>query len=238
MTYRALDEAAIIATGERLSARILERFPESGLSKVAGELVDVAQESSRHIAEARKPHWPIRIATGVVIASMLSVVVGIALTAPAPTSRIELFPLLQIVESAINDVIFLGVAVFFLVSVETRLKRNKALHALHQLRSLAHVIDMHQLTKDPEQLLSPGRGTSSSPKRTLDRFELGRYLDYCTEMLALISKVAALYVQDIDDPQVLSAVNDIQGLTTGLSANIWQKIVLVDTLGEREDALH
>lgn len=235
MTYRALDEAAIIATGERLVARIRERFPESGLFKVASELVDVARESSRNIAEARKPHWPIRIATGVVIASMLSVVVGIALTAPAPTSRIELFPLLQIIESAINDVIFLGVAVFFLVSVETRLKRNKALHALHQLRSLAHVIDMHQLTKDPEQLLSPGRGTSSSPKRTLDRFELGRYLDYCTEMLALISKVAALYVQDIDDPQVLSAVNDIQGLTTGLSANIWQKIVLVDTLGERED---
>jgi hypothetical protein len=97
------------------------------------------------------------------------------------------------------------------------------------------VIDMHQLTKDPEQLLSPGRGTSSSPKRTLDRFELGRYLDYCTEMLALISKVAALYVQDIDDPQVLNAVNDIQGLTTGLSANIWQKIVLVDTLTSRED---
>ncbi|MFD0726852.1 hypothetical protein [Lysobacter brunescens] len=55
-------------------------------------------------------------------------------------------------------------------------------------------------------------------------------------MLALISKVAALYVQDIDDPQVLSAVNDIQSLTTGLSANIWQKIVLVDTLGEREHA--
>jgi hypothetical protein len=235
MTYRALDEAAIIATGERLAARIHERFPESGLSKVAGELVDVARESSRHIADARKPHWPIRIATGVVIASMLSVVIGIALTAPAPESRIELFPLLQIVESAINDVIFLGVAVFFLVSVETRLKRNKALHALHQLRSLAHVIDMHQLTKDPEQLLSPGRGTTSSPKRTLDRFELGRYLDYCTEMLALISKVAALYVQDIDDPQVLNAVNDIQGLTTGLSANIWQKIVLVDTLTSREN---
>jgi hypothetical protein len=235
MTYRALDEAAIIATGERLAARIHERFPESGLSKVAGELVDVARESSRHIADARKPHWPIRIATGVVIASMLSVVIGIALTAPAPESRIELFPLLQIVESAINDLIFLGVAVFFLISVETRLKRNKALHALHQLRSLAHVIDMHQLTKDPEQLLSPGRGTTSSPKRTLDRFELGRYLDYCTEMLALISKVAALYVQDIDDPQVLNAVNDIQGLTTGLSANIWQKIVLVDTLTSRED---
>ena len=35
-------------------------------------------------------------------------------------------------------------------------------------------------------------------------------------------------MQYLDDPQVLGAVNDIQGLTTGLSSNIWQKIVLID----------
>ncbi len=92
---------------------------------------------------------------------------------------------------------------------------------------------MHQLTKDPEQLLSPAMNTASSPQRSLNRFELARYLDYCTEMLAIISKLAALYVQDLDDPQVLSAVNDIQGLTTGLSSNIWQKIVLIDSLAGR-----
>jgi hypothetical protein len=75
--------------------------------------------------------------------------------------------------------------------------------------------------------------TASSPRRNLNRFELGRYLDYCTEMLAIISKLAALYVQDLDDPQVLDAVNDIQGLTTGLSSNIWQKIVLIDSIAAR-----
>jgi len=69
-----------------------------------------------------------------------------------PSSDLELFPLLQIAESAVNDLIFLGVAVFFLSSLEARVKRHEALRALHQLRSLAHVIDMHQLTKDPEQL--------------------------------------------------------------------------------------
>jgi len=37
-------------------------------------------------------------------------------------------------------------------------------------------------------------------------FELGRYLDYCSEMLSLTGKVAALYAQDLDDPVVVEAV--------------------------------
>ena len=96
---------------------------------------------------------------------------------------------------------------------------------------------MHQLTKDPEQLLSSAMNTASSPQRNLSRFELARYLDYCTEMLAIISKIAALYVQYLDDPQILGAVNDIQSLTTGLSSNIWQKIVLIDNVRARTSDL-
>lgn len=233
MTYRALDASAIIATCARLSGRIDERFQGSGLSRVGQELLAVARDTTEMIGHIRRPHWWIRIGVAIALLSMLAIAIGLFAFASAPSSRMELFALLQIVESAINDVIFLGIAVFFLTTLETRLKRRKALRALHQLRSLAHVIDMHQLTKDPEQLLSPEMATASSPQRNLSRFELSRYLDYCTEMLAIISKLAALYVQDIDDPQVMGAVNDIQGLTTGLSSNIWQKIVLIDSLAGR-----
>jgi hypothetical protein len=42
--------------------------------------------------------------------------------------------------------------------------------------------------------------------------------------------VAALYVQYLDDALVLNSVNSIQSLATGLSAKIWQKIVILDTL--------
>ncbi len=233
MTYRALDAGAIILTCARLNTRIDERFHGSGLSKVAQELLAVARDTTEMIEHIRRPHWWIRVGVALVLLAMLAIAVGLAAFANAPSSRMELFALLQIIESAINDVIFLGIAIFFLTTFETRLKRRNALRALHQLRSLAHVIDMHQLTKDPEQLLSPEMATASSPQRNLSRFELSRYLDYCTEMLAIISKLAALYVQDIDDSQVLGAVNDIQGLTTGLSANIWQKIVLIDSLTGR-----
>lgn len=237
MTYRALDADAIVATCARLSTRIHERFPESGLSKVGQEVLAVADDTIEGIQHIRRPNWPIRICVALALLSMVAVTVILAASASAPTSRLEWFALLPIIESAINDVIFLGIAVFFLTTLEARLKRRKALRALHQLRSLAHVIDMHQLTKDPEQLLSPTMTTASSPQRNLSRFELARYLDYCTEMLAIISKISALYVQYLDDPQVLGAVNDIQSLTTGLSSNIWQKIVLIDNVRSRNETL-
>ena len=69
----------------------------------------------------------------------------------------------------------------------------------------------------------------------MTRFGLARYLDYCSEMLSITNKVAALYVQYLDDAVVLSAVNNIQSLATGLSAKIWQKIVILDTLALHVD---
>ena len=50
-------------------------------------------------------------------------------------------------------------------------------------------------------------------------------------MLSLIGKVAALYVQGFPDPVALQAVDDIEGLTTSLSREIWQKIMIIEQSG-------
>ena len=86
---------------------------------------------------------------------------------------------------------------------------------------------MHQLTKDPVFLLTTGPSTPSSPERTMSKFELLRYLDYCSEMVSLVSKIATLYVQGFQDPVAVSAVDEIETLTSGLSRKIWQKIMLL-----------
>lgn len=59
-------------------------------------------------------------------------------------------------------------------------------------------------------------------------FELARYLDYCSEMLSIISKVAALYVQKFDDAVTLAAVNEVEQLTGSLSQKLWLKIDLLE----------
>ena len=123
--------------------------------------------------------------------------------------------------------LFVAAAIFFLLTAEARVKRRRALRAIHELRAIAHVIDMHQLTKDPEWVLDRGRESGVLPPRTMSRFELSRYLDYCSEALSLTGKLAALYIQEFDDPVALQAVNEVEDLTTGLSRKIWQKLMVL-----------
>lgn len=227
-TYRALDEAKIIGTLERLRNRIGERFPDSGLRRVADELIAVGGEVSHTVDYIRAPNWPTRILAGIAIVVMIGVLLVGLTTLQLPTTVRGLADVVQLFEAAINDIVFLGIAVYFLVSIERRLKRRRALNVIHQLRSLAHVVDMHQLTKDPERLLSPEPSTESSPERSMEPAKLGRYLDYCSELLSVVSKLAALLVQYFNDEVVLSAVDEIEGLTTGLQSKIWQKIRLLE----------
>lgn len=146
-----------------------------------------------------------------------------------PKAGIDAVGLLQALEAGINILILVGAAIVFLVTVETRIKRARAIKAIHELRAIAHVIDMHQLTKDPDRVLGKGKETPSSPKRELNAFELMRYLDYCSEMLSVTGKIAALYVQNFNDPVVLDSAEDVETLTIGLSRKIWQKVMILNS---------
>jgi hypothetical protein len=132
-----------------------------------------------------------------------------------------------VIESTIGTVLFLTAFVAFLWSLERRWKNERVLAAVGELRSLVHVVDMHQLTKDPERTLNTGGDTKSSPVRDLTPFLLGRYLDYCSELLSICSKVAALYAQAFPHTAVLQSVDEVEMLATGLSRKIWQKLVMV-----------
>jgi hypothetical protein len=140
------------------------------------------------------------------------------------TNMLDFF---QGIEAALNTFIIMGAGVFFLTTVEERIKRRAILEDLHELRSIAHVIDMHQLTKDPTTVLNKALRTKSSPIEDMTGFELTRYLDYCAEMLSLTGKLSALYAQNTRDPVVIHAVNEIEGLTTSISNKVWQKIMIM-----------
>lgn len=228
--YSELSSAPIRATIVLLARRIEERFPGSGLSGVAAELIHLAGQNEVRVDRLRRPIWWLR---GLVLLCGVAVI-GLAVWATAQLVRVAagtiggISDVLQGMDAAVNEIILLALALFFFASLETRFKRRTALRMLHSLRSMAHVVDMHQLTKDPEHGLRAVETTQSSPARTLSRAQLARYLDYCTEMLALISKLAALHAQYVRDPVVLNAVNEVESLTSGLSAKIWQKIAILD----------
>jgi hypothetical protein len=228
--YTVLRGDRILETVDRLANRIAERFPESGLARVCAELRRIAASAAETAPRLGRPIWGLRL----FIIGAIAVLVAAAVWMASLLLRVSLDPgnvseALQGSDAARNDVIFLSLAIFFLVSLETRVKRRRVLRALHRLRSIVHIVDMHQLTKDPNSDLPDRVDTASSPERSLSRFELARYLDYCSEMLSLASKLAALHVQYVNDPVVLNAVNDIETLAASLSNKIWQKIMILDS---------
>src|SRR5436309_11801933 len=225
--YGQLDSHQITATAHRLAERIGERFPGSGLSQIGHEVCAMSQGCEQRVALLRRSNWWIRAGVTAGLLLIVSVAVSTMFLSIRPlTLASSVSDFFQGLDAAINDLIFLGLGVFFLVTLESRLKRRVALRGLDDLRSIAHIIDMHQLTKDPEHVVGAVTTTPSSPSRTMTRGDLARYLDYCSELLSITSKLAALHVQSLNDPVVLESVNGIQALTVGLSGKIWQKIMI------------
>jgi hypothetical protein len=228
--YRNLDPEKIVETCRASRDHIAERFPDSGLSKVAGELLSVSEQAAALSAWLSRPHLPLRTFAGIGIVAVAIIVLEVILNLKVQATFTSIAEFLQGADAAINEVVFLGVTIFFFITLETRLKRRRAIEAVHVLRSIAHIIDMHQLTKDPEIVTGARPAGGSDVKRALSPAELIRYLDFCTDELSLISKIAALYIQKFSDPVTLSAVNEVENLTNGLSRKIWQKIMISDRI--------
>ena len=230
MRYRTLDPARIIETAQRLEERVAERFPERGLRAVAAELVSLSQDLAKAAKELEAPIWWLR---GAIVAAFIAGVamflfVGTILPLDRISGADDAVQSMQGIEATINTVILAVLGLLALVRTEERIKRKKVFRQLHGLRSLIHVIDMHQLTKDPATLSADFKPTSHSPARITNAADLARYLDYCSEMLSITGKIAALFAQSVNDDVVVNAVNDIENLSSNLSRKIWQKITLIE----------
>jgi hypothetical protein len=210
----------LIETAEKLAGRVGFEFPQAGLGEVARTIADVVRNAVDRAEKIARPNWWLRGGliglAGVVLALTA---VGVTVVLRAPDRFADRF--MDLMRTASGAAFALSAVVVFLVTLETRLKRSRALEAIMELRSLAHIIDMHQLSKDPDAPV----GSSGA---TYTRAELLRYLRYCTEMLALVSKVGQLYVEDFSDGTTLAAVDQCENLATGLSQKIWQKIMILE----------
>jgi hypothetical protein len=224
---RLLKEDKLFETGERLRRRIAERFPGSGLSAVAAELVQLTRESVARAERIRRPNLWLRV--GLVLLGFVAAA-GIAEHFRAsPDLKSALTQLLEFLDATKGAAVYLAGIALFLITLEVRFKRRKALRAVHELRAMAHLIDMHQLNKDPERAGSR-EGPLMESGRAMTAEEIGRYLHYCTELLALVSKIGQLYVQDFADATAQAAVDQFENLATGLSSKIWQKIMILDRI--------
>ena len=218
------------ATVAQLERRIEARFGERGLTKASRDLgqlvVRVRSEAGESRARLRRATVTAR-GVGVLIVVATAIALVLSLRSAISDGLAHTADWVPLVESVVNDLVFAAIALVFLWAVPERLERRALLRLLHRLRSLAHVIDMHQLSKDPEQVSPTYTPTAESIRHGLDAEQLHHYLGYCSEMLSLTAKTAALCAEHSADGVVLETISYIETLTTELSNKIWQKISLL-----------
>ncbi len=232
-TYGSLEPAKIESTARELALRVSERFPDNGIARVSRTLADLTGKHIEYAGRAGDRNWFVKIV------SILIVLAGLAVAGWGLWQVLQLFGMdaqdigsVQGLDAILNIMIVMGAAIWFMLNIETRHRQARVLARLHELRALAHVIDMHQLRKDPTTYYRAP--TAHSPNRDLSESNLMAYLDYCAEMLALIGKLAALYMQNMNDAVVIDAANDIEALASGFSQKIWLKINVLQPLAEIE----
>jgi hypothetical protein len=229
--YHTLKPERLIETQTRLLERISRRFPDAGLCRVAAELLKMVNEAGVRAERIRRPNWPLRLAVVLLALGALGLGLRLGTSLEVHSDLKDAMGLFQFVEAVLRTVFFFGAAVLFLITLEVRLKRRRALKALHELRAMAHVVDMHQVAKNPEILAhEQQRSPDVNQQTTKTPEDLGRYLGYCNELLSIISKVAALYVQDFPDAPTVAAADQVETLCSGLSQRIWQKIMVLDQI--------
>jgi hypothetical protein len=213
-------------TIQRLCLRIKGHFPDRDLVNVCNDLYVISREAHKTVEWIARPNYVLR----------LSVYTGILLTAlfilycirviHVKMDGINLAEFVQMAGAALDGVVLIGGGIIFLFTLENRRKRERVIHAVNHLRCIAHIIDMHQLPKDLDPIPDIP-GPDAQPTQKLTPNELAQYLDYCSEMLSLVSKTGFLYVQHFNDPVATEAVNDLEDLSTGLARKIWQKIMVI-----------
>ena len=226
--FRTLRPDHIVDTIESVLDRIETRFPGAGLGRVCCELLEIGNQAEAFSVSLRRPIYAIRVFSWLLIVGLVTLALAPFFLVDVSLGLSNLGELMQAIEATLNEVVLLGLAILFLVTWERRIKRQRVLRSLGELRSIAHVVDMHQLAKDPKLLLGGGGATNDAEPDAMSRRDLALYLDYCSEVLALTSKVAALYLEGFEDSVLIGAVNEVENLVSGLSRKIWQKIMILD----------
>ena len=220
VTHR-LDPARIIETAENLAQRIGQTLPGSSLSSLAVELAGIARATDQRARQASRPILAIRLASATAIGMGL---LGLWYLVDHIHARWEfgtITELFEATDAGFNLLVILAGALWFLITLEARLKRKRALGSIEELREFIHVIDLTQLYYTPE-LYKPDDSNSQNAWG----FDY-TYLLFCTQMIGVISNLAALYTRGAAGDSVLRAASDVEMLTNAVTTKLLSKVETV-----------
>ena len=217
-----LDPAKIIQTAENLAHRVSVKFPESTLVGLTADLAEIARVTDERARRARRPNRLIRgtgrLASVLCILGLWYIVDHIQthlLNAHLEFGNIS--DLFEAADAGFNMLVGLAGILWFLVTIEARVKRKQALAHIGELLEFIQLIDVTQLYYTPELYKS-----SASPDSTRLRFD-HTYLLFCNEMLGVIGNLAPLYTRGNMDDSVWRATSDVVMLANAIQGRLFAK---------------
>ena len=106
--YYELDPDKVQATISSLSLRIGERFPDSGLSGVARELVEIGKLARERMEWIGRPIWAVRGITFFVIATLVIGIGVLAFNLKPEEGVFQFTTFIAVLESGLNDLVMLS----------------------------------------------------------------------------------------------------------------------------------
>lgn len=212
--YR-LDPVRIINTAEKLAINVENALPNTTLAGLAKDLAQTARETDQLVKQAARPIYTIRLL------SLLAVAIGIA----APLYLLGLLhvkwefetvtDLFEAADAGFNLILLLAGALWFLFTLESRIKRNRVLESISELREFTHVIDITQLYYTPDIYVSDAEDSPSRFDHT--------YLFFCTQMLGVITNLAALYTRGASSDSIWRAASEVETLANSIATKLVSK---------------
>lgn len=213
-----LDPAKIVETAENLARGVGERLPGTTLASLAVKLAAIARDTDERAQQARRPIYAIRAGS---LLAISATIFGLWYLAGHIHTRWEfgtITELFEATDAGFNLLVLLAGALWFLITIEARIKRRKALDSIEELREFIHVIDVTQLYYTPD--LYKTDPASSHSSLNLDY----TYLLFCTQMLGVISNLAPLYTRGAAGDSILRAVSEVEMLASAITAKLQSKV--------------
>ncbi len=134
MRTDTLKPELIVETIGKLHQRIEERFPNSGLKNVCLKLHQISKNMQAKADWIGKPVRWLRVLTWIicVVVVVVALIPFFYLAKEGGLSvgtNTGVTDVVTLMEAGINDVVLIGAAIFFLLTIETRYKRQRALKA-------------------------------------------------------------------------------------------------------------
>lgn len=165
-----LDPQRILETARKISLRVEERFPGSSAAGMSRELAKVADVTVVQVERARRPSVGLRVAAWGLIGLGLIKLVEISKYLHTNFELGNPGEFIQSFQASLETCVLPGASILFVLGWENRIKRRRTLHYLRELRTIAYLVDIHQINKTPDTIRFDMPLTAHSPVRVMSPF--------------------------------------------------------------------